>query len=378
MKRVLIGIVLFVVCAYGGVWLAVAGMKQRYIARAWPDNLGTLADVAQRYPDMETNAAATALTKLTSSLGVSTAPLVKETSADYDVIKEPLNKYFRAELERVGDQFQPPPAKVAAYLAQHDAQLNAIRDHVVAAGPIRWVQHFKLGHDAPLPNLLGQMTLTKLFTARALAKAANHDATAWDDLHAIWLLDRELWNRPELISQLIALAGTRMVNASAAKMPLPVPPWFHEVQSFDYDHNFAASYQAEAWMINNAPRPAAQRPFFDACALDAVETMRHWTTDLTTAKSCDLSPVQTMDIASWNVLARVAVPNLTGAWQRFGRFRAELEATDKILAMRRGETPSAATRCSDGTWSVSALGLKFSRDIAVPDPGIKYPLAYQR
>jgi len=378
MKRVLIGIVLFVVCAYGGVWLAVAGMKQRYVARTWPDNLGTLADVAPRYPDMETNAAATALTKLTSNLGVSTVPLVKETSPDYDAIKEPLNTYFRAELERVGDRLQPPPANVAAYLAQHDAPLNAIRDHVVSAGPIRWVQHFKLGHDAPLPNLLGQMTLTKLFTARALAKAANHDATAWDDLHTIWLLDRELWSRPELISQLIALAGTRMVNASAAKMPLPVPPWFHEVQSFDYDHNFAASYQAEAWMINNAPRPPAQRPFFDACALDAVETMRRWTTDIATAKGCGISPAQTMDIASWNVLAQVAVPNLSGAWQRFGRFRAELDATDKILALRRGETPSTATRCSDGTWSVSALGLKFSKDIAVPDPGIKYPLVYQR
>ena len=106
--------------------------------------------------------------------------------------------------------------------------------------------------------------------------------------------------------------------------------------------------------------------------------MRRWTTDLTIAKSCGVSPMRKMDIASWNVLAQVAVPNLTGAWQRFGRFRAELEATDKILAIRRGETPSPATRCSDGTWSVSALGLKFSKDIAVPDPGIKYPLVYQR
>jgi len=169
MKRVLIGIVLFVVCAYGVVWLAVAGMKQRYIAGNWPDNLGTLAGVAQRYPDMEMNAAATTLTKLTADLGVSTMPLVKLTSPDYDAIKEPLNTYFRAQLEHVGDQLQPPPANVATYLAQHDAQLNAIRDHVVSAGPIRWAQHFKLGHDAPLPNLLGQMTLTKLFTARALA-----------------------------------------------------------------------------------------------------------------------------------------------------------------------------------------------------------------
>ena len=378
MKRVLIGTVVAVVCVYGGSWLAVAGMKQRYVSRTWPDNLGTLAGVAQRYPDMETNAAATTLTKLTGQLGISTVPEVKQTSPDYEAIKEPLNTYYRAELERVGDRLQPAPANVAAYLAQHDAQLNAIRDHIVTAGPIRWVQHFQLGHDAPIPNLLGQMTLTKLFTARALAKSANHDATAWNDLHAVWLLDRELWHRPELISQLIALAGTRMVNASAAKMPLPVAPWFHEVQSFDYDHNFAASYQAEAWMTSRAPMHGIQRPFYDACALDAAETMRQWTNELASKNSCDLNPVQQMNIASWNMLGKVALPNLTGAWQRFARFGAELEATDKILAMRSGEMPSTATRCSDGTWSVNDLGVQFSRDIAVPPPGIKYPLVYNR
>jgi len=378
MKRLLIGIALVVVCAYGGGWLFVTSMKQRYTPRQWPDNLGMLTDVAQRYPDAETNGAATALTKLTSDLGISTIPLVKQTSPDYDAIKEPLNVYFRAELERIGDQLQAPPANVAAYFAQHDAQLNAIRDHVVTGGPIRWVEHFRQGHDAPIPNLLGLMTLTKIFTARGLAKAANHDVTAWDDLHAVWLLDRELWQRPELISQLIALSGTRMVNASAAKMPLPVPPWFGELQSFDYRHRFAASYQAEAWMISHAPTPRIQRPFFDACALDAAEQMRVWTTNLATTNRCDVSPVQPMAMASWNVLGKVAMPNLTGAWTRFARFQAELEATDKILALRRGETPSAKTACSDGTWAVASNSVKFSRDIEVPPPGIKYPLTYTR
>jgi hypothetical protein len=378
MKRVLITIVLVVVCAYGGAWLFVTSMQQRFTPRRWPDNLGTLADAAQRYPDAETNGAATALTKLTGDLGISTIPLVKQTSPDSEAIKEPLNAYFHAELERIGDQVQAPPANVAAYFANRDAQLNVVRDHIVTAGPIRWVSHFRLGHDAPLPNLLGLMTLTKVYTGRALAKAANHDAAAWEDLHAVWLLDRELWQRPELISQLIALAGTRMVNASAAKMPLPVAPWFHEVQAFDYRHQFAASYQAEAWMISHSPMPRLQRPFFDACALDAAEQMRVWTSDHANANKCDVSPVQPMAIASWNVLAKVAMPNLTGAWTRFARFQAELEATDKILAMRRGETPSATTACSDGTWQVASNSVTFSRDIAVPPPGVKYPLTYSR
>lgn len=365
MKRTLIAMAVFVVWAYGALWAGVASMKQRYSAREWPDHLGTLDDVSKRYPDAETNAAAITLTKLMPGV-------------DIAAIKEPLGKYYTAELERIGDQVQPPRGEVASFLAQHDAAMNAVRDHILNAGPLRWETKFERGHEAPLPNLLQQMQLTKLFTTRALAKAANHDATAWDDLHAVWLLDGGLWRRPELISTLIALSGARMVNAAAAKMPLPVPSWFSEVQSFDYRHNFAASYQSEAWMIRHVPVKPIERPFIDACALDTSEGMRAWTEDLAKAGNCDLSPVRSIPVASWNVLGQIATPNLSGAWQRFARFRAEREATDKILALRSGQTPAANTGCSDGTWSVAANEVKFSRDIAVPAPGIKYALAYRR
>lgn len=365
MKKGLIAIVLVVACTYGAMWLMVVSMEERYRAREWPEHLGTIEDVAKRYPNMETNVAAAVLTK-------------QLPGVDIEAVKEPLGRYEVTELERVGDQVQPPAGAVAGFLAQHDAALDAVRDHILTSGPLRWETKLERAHDAPLPNLLKQMQLTKLFTARALAKAANHDATAWDDLHAIWLLDRALWQRPELISTLIALSGSRMVNAAAAKMPLPVPAWFAEVQSFDYRHNFAASYQAEAWMSRHTPLHALERPFLDACALDMAEQMRVWTNELAANGNCDLSPVKPIAVASWNLMGKVATPNLAAAWQRFARFRAEREATDKILALRAGQTPPAQTACSDGTWTVAANEVKFSRDIAVRAPGINYPLVYRR
>ena len=365
MKKALIGLVLVALCLYGGAWAVVASMDHRYATRQWPEKLGTLDDVAKRYPDATTNAAASTLTAMMPSIDIS-------------AVKEPLADYYRGELERSGDQVHAPAGVAATFLAQHDAQMNAVRDHILNAGSIVWETRFGRGHEAPIPNLLNEMSATKLFTARALAKAANQDATAWDDLHAMWLLDRPLLQRPELISQLIGLAGARMINASAAKMPLPVPQWFGEMQSFDFKHQFASSYQAEAWMNRHVHAKPLERPFIDACALDMSEQMRAWTTDLANANRCDVSPVPKITVASWNILGKVATPNLSGAWQRLARFGAELEATDKILAVRRGETPSSTTRCADGTWSVSANEVKFSRDIAVPPPGIKYQLAYKR
>ena len=391
MKRALVAIALIPICLYGVAWLVAVSVQQWYAPGEWPLGLGTLKSSATRYPEEETNAAAQMLMTLTPPLGISTTPKTKAVPLPHSIdtwneIKEPLDRFTHAELERIGDRLTAPPPEVAAFLVAHEGQINAVRNHVLTAGPIRWHQHASLGLDAPLPNLLGQMSLTKLFTARALAKAANHDATAWDDLHAVWLLDRELWKRPELISTLIALASTRMVNAAATKMPLPVPAWFGEVQSLDYSRSFAASIQADAATFARAARTRfsehkfqdiVMRPYTIACTADLAETMRRWTGEMVANRRCDYTPPQTMSVASWNIIGKIAMPNLTGSWQRVNRFRAEREATDKILALRRGETPSSTSQCSDGTWIVTPQSLKFSRDIGVPS-GIKYPLTYQK
>src|ERR1051326_9637307 len=225
LKKIFAGIVVVIVCAYGGLWLFAAVLHSKSDSNQWPENLGALSDVPNRYAESENNAAANALMKLTMPLGISVTPLERQTSVrdGYDDVKKSISDYVSAQLERASDQSAPPPAAVEAFFAAHQTQIDQVRDHIANAGPIRWQMHFHAGADAPLPNLLGHMSLARLFTARALAKAANHDASAWDDLHVIWQLDNELWNRPELISQLIALAGSRMVNAAAVKMPLPEP-----------------------------------------------------------------------------------------------------------------------------------------------------------
>src|SRR5581483_11013206 len=284
MKKLFGGIAVAVVLLCGAMWVAGVAAHRAFDPRPWPANLGLLADAPAHFPDVETNPAAQALTELTPPLGFSITPKLPalqqpKVGNDWEAIKEPVNKYFHDELERTNEQIAPPPANVAAYLNDHRAQIDRARDHILNAGPIVWVTHFRMGADAPLPNLLGQMNLSKLLAARALMKASAGDATAWDDLHAIWLLDRELWQRPELISQLIALAGARMVNASAAKMPLPAPQWLAEIQSFDYRQHFAASHQAEAYFMTHEWRKepgrfkALQSLYFEVAASSAAEKM---------------------------------------------------------------------------------------------------------
>ncbi len=389
MKKLFGGIAVAVVLLCGAMWVAGVAAHRAFDPRPWPANLGLLADAPAHFPDVETNPAAQALTELTPPLGFSITPKLPalqqpKVGNDWEAIKEPVNKYFHDELERTNEQIAPPPANVAAYLNDHRAQIDRARDHILNAGPIVWVTHFRMGADAPLPNLLGQMNLSKLLAARALMKANAGDATAWDDLHAIWLLDRELWQRPELISQLIALAGARMVNASAAKMPLPAPQWLAEIQSFDYRQHFAASHQAEAYFMTHEWRKepgrfkALQSLYFEVAASSAAEKMRSRTKEMMETSNCDLSAVAPMQPDSWNFLEKMALPNFIPAWQRLYRFRAELEATRNALAIRSGQRPATASACADGTWAVTASSAVFSRELAVPSQSVKYPLAYRR
>jgi hypothetical protein len=398
MRKAIYIAVIVAATGYGLLWALNLGMRSRLNRRDWPDGLGTLLNAEKHFPDAEETLAAVALMRLTPSLGIDTTPRTKVMDARPtlpDAVKKAFGDYDKAELESARFEITAPPAIVSEYLQQHDTELNAVRDHVLTGGPIGWKVRFHDGFAAPLPNLLGDMLLAKVFVARSFVKAKVSDPSAWDDLRTVWLLNRGLWQRPELISQLIALAATRMVNGAAAKMPLPAPAWLGEMRSYDYRFAFLASQQAEAWMggrqraglemeMSRGSRVLAAiiRPYAEICGADYAEKMRVRTTEVARRNACDYGadPLSRapIPIGQWNIFGRImmAIPGPGSAWHRFHRFRAELEATEKALALRSGRVPSTTTRCSDGTWKVTGNSIEFSRDIPVQPPTTKFRLSY--
>jgi len=329
-------------------------LRRKYDSRPWPANLGTLETAPSHFIDAQPNAAGVQLTSMMALLNGDLAAL---------------NEYVKTELERRDVDIGAPPPQLARYLREHGAQLDFIRDHILAAGAISTA------------DFRPHVELTNLFIARGFMNGA------WDDLHAVWVLDRQLWQRRRGVAT--ALLSTRMLNAAAAKMPLPVPSWLEDLRSFDYEQRVAAMYQADALDLRQTvDESLAEHRFlslidgWQAVAADAdlAEQLRVRTGELLAAKGCDFAsdPLQRkpMAVAPRNAFGALGALMFTG-WDRVTRFRAEREATGKILALRRGETPSAKSACTDGEWLVSAGGVKFSRDIAVPH-GIRFPLAYDR
>lgn len=377
MKRALIvvvGVVGVAAVLAIAMFEAMNGAAPRAAKQQWPAGLGTIDDVPSRYPVHNApTPAATKLVDLAMPLGVDIAPREGRRGPrdfperpSYQAIKEPLSIYIERQLSRPNDHVDPPPQAVAQYLENHRAALDAVRAHLLAEQPIAW--KVQLVHDAPLPNLLGHMELLKVLIADALAK------NSWDDLHAVWLLDRSLMSRPDLISQVIALAMSRMTNAAAAKMPLPPPAWFAELESVDMQRPVLASIQAESWWLLHNDSAVVR-----FCAADAAERTRSEVASMIGSAACDVDAEARhrefeKSLPKWNILG-AAILDVWSVWQRVQRFTPEREATGKILQLRSGETPSSQSRCSDGNWLVTPNSLKFSCNIPVK-VGTKYPLEY--
>ena len=97
------------------------------------------------------------------------------------------------------------------------------RAQIVSNPPPVWPLHINDILEPPTPPFSTSMQLFTLLGADALAQ--RNEAAAWTDLRAAWVLARSLWDRPEPMSVMIAMSGTRVVASVATKLQPPIPSW---------------------------------------------------------------------------------------------------------------------------------------------------------
>ena len=226
----------------------------------------------------------------------------------------------------------PPPPDIAVYFGNHAAALDAVRAQLLSREPLTWPE---------IVNLNEHLLLTRVLVAHA---ASHHD---WSDLEAGWRLIRPLWDRPDSLSCMVALAGMRMINGAANKLPPPAPPWFSEILTFDVRRGMLDGQLAELATIRRAAEDAARtsdskhdlmswirEPYDLAVARNFETVMREAATNVARSDQCNMDErVFERAIRDalpwWNRPGFIAAPNLGAMWQRVGRFRAERQATAK-------------------------------------------------
>ena len=333
MKKALFVLAALLILALLTVWVASwfwAGDEvDAAAAKPWPDGMGSLAAVADRYPPQQENEAARKLAELGGAVAESDA----------------ITNYVRQEIARGELTIAEPPAI---------ADLSAIRA-LLLSGPVVWERNLEQQHGGLLPKVAMHMTLMRALVASALGRARKDDAAAWDDLHAAWNLTKALDGHPHPILRVVAMSMTRAINAVAWKMPLPVPAWFAEVQDRDLVRPLFETLQYENW------RAWDLQTFPMKMFAERIDRERTLIGERARVTDCEFHPrVETVDHGDPNFRIDIG-------WQRAFRYRAEREATANALRARAGQPIEERSRCSDGAWSLDGTTLRFAKEIALPE-----------
>jgi hypothetical protein len=247
------------------VWLIVGNdvANRRLVAveKAWRDAPGDLDDFAARFPNEETNGAAHHLEAAAAPLDIDLRPrsdvpagssLAIPDRANRD--RQLLREYLDAELSKASGEAASPSPEAATVLDRMAPHLGAVKK-ALAGGEPRWRMEAVRGFEARIPNLLGQIQLQRVLLSSALREASRKDAsTANSLLEASWALNAPLLARPELISQLIAVAVCRMQAGVIRKAPGPSGPWIARLGELDPRKGILESFRGEAWAMREAMR----------------------------------------------------------------------------------------------------------------------------
>ncbi|HUR83319.1 MAG TPA: hypothetical protein VM733_21350, partial [Thermoanaerobaculia bacterium] len=293
MKKAIIAIVAIVLLIWVVSWFRTPKAVATAAARPWPGGMGTLNDVAARFPEIQANDAAKKFRALATALGTSQA----------------VDDFVGRETARGELTIGEPPAL---------RDLSAIRELLLNERVV-WKRAEGIGEvgDADTSTLRGlQMTTARMLIASALGKARANDPAAWDDLHAVWNLARSLDAYPEMMLQTASFSMGRMINAVSWKMPLPAPAWLGELQQRDDVRQLLAAFQyqdASYWQDSAHTFPTKW-------LADAVEKDRGIAEKLFTETRCDV----TTDMNTLGV-------DLSSVWRRAFRYRAEREGSANAL-----------------------------------------------
>jgi len=376
-KTVWIVIAVLVVTALAGFAVWSIGASRSLDASI--DELDTrhrIRSVPTDYPRREaSNDAARALDEVARRAGLTILPTTEAealTEAKGWGEVRSMAGFYLTEVLNGRVEFAPPaPEDVARFLGQHAADLDEAESLILEGGDVRFASKLDEGLAAPVPNLLGVLGLTRIFSLRALeaGRVGEHES-AWRSLEAAWRLQGSLEDQPHLITRLISIASVKLIAGSARRLTAPVPPWFGELAGHDPREQLMEGLRAEMYAISTirtkfrpedfamsgdddgfglVRRPFARPMLFWDTAF-ALEDMARLVELGQQTDPCvlDAETLATDSVTKRPWWARLAIvmPNVASAVTRANQAALDIEGTRAILDIRHD--PSAFTERPSG------------------------------
>jgi hypothetical protein len=346
-----------------GVWVTAERYGRRQIERA-------IAPLDAPRPPAVTNEAALRLDEIIEPVGVSLLPpaerLREEDSPEARGVRRAADEYLRRELGSSGPAIAPLPPLVEGFLSRHDAAFDALGDALINGEKPQWVS--TPDPQSPLPDLRGNLALSRFLAVRALEAQRRGDAgQAWRELEAAAALNRALADRGELVSQLVANAQARIIAGTMRRLDGPVPAWPMKWLTGDFRSPFVQSLMWETSLAAEGrrltvPEILKQTSGFERAEMlvklpwhrfesaQFVRTSRTQIEEVRKTNRCFEALNADPAPAGMGILGG---PNLADTWKRLNSLLIHLDGTRTVLVAKGSPQSSSPPHCSDATWSVA-------------------------
>ena len=402
---------------FGGNW--VASQQEQRSQQEWQA-------LTAQFAHPSANQTALQLEALSASLGINLLGVQSDRSSvsqaeikQTDAIHQELQAFLERQLEDDTDAIEPLPQRLQNYLKVHATQLEAIRQQGLQGEMPQWESATPYpGVTQVRPTFAGFVKLQRLLVADALERhRLGQSEAAIASLEASWRLNQALRDRPELMSQTVALIVTKTQAGTLRKMNQLPPVWQQRLMEHDYRQSFLAALNWESWLvadvIRNTDRLAQphhslqqkfwhpiRQPYLRLAALDAASKMRQAYRSLPQQNPC-LFDAHAFDmdldtsLAVWNNEREVSLFGFAQQWRTAGFLMVDLELTQKVLKtkaaianpqprpMNAAHRPSLV--CPQAQWIYQASpdqgwSLTFSQALERPAQAVKglvLPLTYR-
>jgi hypothetical protein len=368
-----------------GAWIlagnAYAARREREAGLVFEAAFGPRAAMAARYEASAKNTEAGKAETLARAVGYDLSLKARGSrGADgrggfSEKERAAVSGYVTAQLVRPDDSVGAPSPEVATLLDKRRAALTAFEELFASAPPPRW------GWDPVVtagerrePNLLGHIQLQRLLIADALASAAGGKGPAASRaLEASWKLNEGLASRPDVISQIMAIAVARYEAGALRRIDASAGDWTPRltamgsrarlVEAILLDHprpaDMAARYRSlrpagVGWWAHNfvsiLEEPAGR--------LADADYRSAWTRAIAELRDGpafrEREPDQKPGWSTTAILMSIVIPNIRLSFDRADRLALDAELTGKILRVEE-------IRRAQGAWPQPSAEIASSR-----------------
>jgi hypothetical protein len=345
-----VSILLTVACAIAEEWTPPAVVLTRKAYEA-------------QYPKSSASAAAREVEALAAGLGIDAAPKDEsrnhpsaELALAYQRIMSPLGQYVDGQLGEPGEEVGAPNEAIRAYLGERAATIESVRGVLTGRREVAWEVDIGAGPlEAPGPNVLGLLRLTRALAATAMLDIRSGDqVAALGACEAIWRLAQNLAGRPDLVSHMVALSQARLVVGLLRKIDSVAPEWADRLRGRSLFDAFLSAFQNDPWIFADEPEIAA-------VTVGMARIHRRFVDGLSMRNPCEWTPESlshAWDVAvsaepgTEEILATIASETGRMMLVRWHRFLVDAELTSLVLEAR---FERAASR--DGEWPVKLWDL---------------------